>query len=320
MANKGRCISSLDDFRVPTRTTRAAYDAFFFTRGYGTFWGSGSHNEGLIRAVHRIVPRARLRSEFAGASIIDAGAGRYNVVGGDISHFVLYLKLWGCPPGRGALLGYEPVRRQWEKLRKEVQEALPPSMAGRVGSDGEYEVVDRANRTCMVLSQSPLSDRVAAHEMQNMPWASDNTASLEPHFHHDNRADAVKSRRADARLALRHERQRRQRLIRSSSLDVELERRGLPAEVLAFRMDMEAHACTCMCTCMCTRICTCMCTRIQACIQACVRICRCSSSRSMWRVMRRRCCEVRTERLRVQGTGHIDQVRTERLSKGTMHA
>ena len=60
-----RCPATLAEFR--SSAAREAYRAFFFTSGFASFWGANSHNEGLIRAVHKIVPK------LDKLSVVDAG-------------------------------------------------------------------------------------------------------------------------------------------------------------------------------------------------------------------------------------------------------
>ena len=74
-----------------------------------------------------------------------------------------------------------------------------------------------------------------------MPFASDNTASLEAHFHHAQRPEERRKRLADPKLLARYQRERLHRLTRSTTLDLELLRHGLNREVLLLKVDVEGH-------------------------------------------------------------------------------
>lgn len=246
----GNASSFMEQYLAVKPAVRDAYRAFFLTRGYGEFWGSGAHIEGLVRAVHSIAPASALRHEreFAGASFIDAGAGRYNVAGGDISHFMLYLQLWGCPPG-GALFGFEPMERPFLKLADELRKTLAPPLFGREsprGADGArgFEVVRvgrQRNRTCAVLSQAPLSEREADLVLDVKPHAGANTASLEPTYQQLNqRADREMARRSKKHKEA-YEAHRRERIRRSTTIDLQLAQRGLLPRVMILKVDVEGH-------------------------------------------------------------------------------
>ena len=90
-----------------------------------------------------------------------------NNAGGDISHFMLYLKLWGCPK-HGAVVGVEPMRGQWDRLKVELEQSLPAtSTRARNSSERVFEIEHGHNRTCAILTREPLSDRVSNVEEQS---------------------------------------------------------------------------------------------------------------------------------------------------------
>jgi FkbM family methyltransferase len=230
-----RCIDSLKDFNARPWRVRNAYRSFFFTTGYMGFWGAGFHNEGIIRAASAIVPR------LDGMSVLDVGAGRYATVGGDISHFLLSLSLWGCPTGGAAIWGFEPVERQYENLIKDLQGAMPAGMEGRRA--GPTFELWSGGRRCAVLSSQPLSDRVATVVLENMPFAGDNTASLDPHYQHSNQlAQSLGRRRVDKQLQrrVRSMLQRRQQR-NTTTVDSALASIGAPPNVLVMKVDVEGH-------------------------------------------------------------------------------
>ena len=66
---------------------------------------------------------------------------------------------------------------------------MPTSMVGRMDESSRSYRVTRGNRTCMVLSRSPLSERVTDVELANMPFGRQH-CKLEAHFHHAQRPES----------------------------------------------------------------------------------------------------------------------------------
>jgi hypothetical protein len=252
-----RCPASIAEYEKHPREVRDAYRAFFFTEGFSQFWGANSHNEGLVRALHQLVPR------LVGQSVIDAGAGRYNTIGGDISHFILFNELWGSCPGRGGvILGFEPVPRQHKKLSQELNRTFFAQASSGLQREGEwaadrtafatFENTRRGRRRCAHLSAKALSDHIGSLPLANMPFAGDNTASLDDHYHHDS-SPLVKARESSTlkrmsevqqRLYLEQRRRQRQQLMRPTvTLDAQLDElhalEGSNA-VLLFKVDVSA--------------------------------------------------------------------------------
>ena len=256
-----RCPSSLAEFY----SSRAAYRAFFFTHGAGGFWGANAHNEGLVRALHQLVP------ELKGQSVIDVGAGRYNTQGGDISHFMLFHELWGCPSLGGVILGFEPVPRQFKLLAQELNRTsssvkrpakwpmsmLKSSLRTTKAADGHSFSTFDGTRRCAHLSDKALSDRIGNRPLANMPFAGDNTASLDSYFHHEN-SPLVRRRQQQQLAGMSPELQRQQarqqaaqlwsrrqqRMRPTSTLDAQLEELGALAgwnDVLLLKVDVEGH-------------------------------------------------------------------------------
>ena len=109
-------------------------------------------------------------------SLLLRSAGRYNTMGGDISHFMLYQQLWGCP-SNGALLGFEPIPRQWRKLVDEVTKTLATSQRGETSADGNsHSTWSSDHRRCTLLSAKAVSDHIGRLPLINMPYAGDNSA------------------------------------------------------------------------------------------------------------------------------------------------
>ena len=256
-----RCASALHDFEVKSAEVKSANRAYFFTRGYSQFWGAGSHNEGLMRVVHSLVPKLR------GQSVVDVGAGKYATVGGDISHLALYLQLWGCPSAGGLLFGFEPMPRPFEYLASFLNGSAPASMRATRSSPDRFEL-SQARRTCLVLSRLPLSDGAKRSVViENMLFAGDNTASISAHYQSSNAQPEhlpERLRRRFGAAALERQRQRARarphrpsrgrgppedapgdadgrRRTATTTLDEMLAATGAPREVLMMKVDVEGH-------------------------------------------------------------------------------
>ena len=83
-----RCATNTSGLQ--TSATLAAYRAFFLITAYFNFWGSNDHVAKFIASVHSVSEAVHLRG-----SLIDVGAAPYNVIGGDVSHFLVYLRQCG---------------------------------------------------------------------------------------------------------------------------------------------------------------------------------------------------------------------------------
>ena len=178
-----RCATNTSGLQ--TSATLAAYRAFFLTSAYFNFWGSNDHVAKFIEAVHTVSQAAHLHG-----SLIDVGAAPYNVIGGDVSHFLVYLKHWGCSADRGLVLGFEPMAHDYMRLVRAVRQQIAkhtplpgtaPLRLIRVGPT-EHIILDAAGRRCASLRNHPVSDRAGNVSIAPQPNAGSNTASLNPHY------------------------------------------------------------------------------------------------------------------------------------------
>ena len=112
-----RCATSTSGHQASA--TLAAYRAFFLTSAYFQFWGSNDHVTKFIEVVHSVSEAAHVHG-----SLIDVGAAPYNVVGGDVSHLLVYLKQWGCSAGAVHLVGYEPMPHEYMRLVRAVRQEI----------------------------------------------------------------------------------------------------------------------------------------------------------------------------------------------------
>ena len=210
----GACPSTLDEYGRQTARARRAYLHFFLSMGYHHFLGSQSHLQHLIDQVHDAVPVLR------NATLIDVGAGQYNVVGGDISHALHFARTWPCGDVR-AILGFEPVPESFNKLANHANRALGGPARGRNGT---------WSHRCVRLARNAVSSSESVQTVTPQ-WAGGfNTAGLEKHFHGD-------PKRPDHRMHIA----RMSRKVRTVTIDAELARLGLPAEVLILKVDVEGH-------------------------------------------------------------------------------
>ncbi len=199
-----------------TAATRAAYRAFFLTSAYFNFWGSNDHVAKFIEAVHDVAGRIHVQG-----SLIDVGAAPYNVIGGDVSHLLVYLKHWGCSADHGMVIGFEPMEQDYMRLIKAVrQQITSPLRVVRAGRT-EFHILDAAGRPCASLRNHPVSDVPANVTIAPQANAGANTASLNPHY------------QARGWFAPR---------VRAVTLDEELGRLGQAArDVLLLKVDVEGH-------------------------------------------------------------------------------
>ena len=218
-----RCATNTSGLQ--TSATLAAYRAFFFTTAYFNFWGSNDHVAKFIESVHSVSEAVHLRG-----SLIDVGAAPYNVIGGDVSHFLVYLRQWGCSAERGLLMGFEPMQHDYMRLVRAVRQQiakdapLPSTAPLRLvrASPTEHVILDAAGARCASLRNHPVSDRAANVTIAPQPNAGSNTASLNPHY----QDKGVFSGRP----------------VRAVSVDEELARLGqAEGEVLVLKVDVEGH-------------------------------------------------------------------------------
>jgi hypothetical protein len=206
--------------------SRRAHAAFFLT-GRAQFWGSAFHVEYFIDSVKAAADRAAesAPSERSnGTVLVDVGAAPYNVVGGDISHVLTFLKHWDSASG-ATIMGYEPGWAPFERLVTYVTKAsnLPspgPSQPDAHMPTTKSTVFPRAKGRgeWIVLRNAPASDRNMQVSVANQPGAGDNTASLESHY--------------QAGYG-------RTKTVRAVTLDGELRRRGLAShEVLILKVPL----------------------------------------------------------------------------------
>ena len=100
--------------------SRAAHAAFFLT-GRAQFWGSAFHLEYFIDTVKEAADAAEkdvaagCEPQSNGTLLVDVGAAPYNVVGGDISHVLTFLKHWNAGSG-ATILGFEPGNAPFSAL------------------------------------------------------------------------------------------------------------------------------------------------------------------------------------------------------------
>lgn len=133
------------DYRVNPAGSRLAYEAFWNT-GSANFWGASNHIELFMERLRVRAPAVNLSHPI----LIDAGAAPYNTIGGDISHVLAYLRLWGCggagapakealtmhrpihqtPPDSAALImAFEPMKAPFDRLLEYVQKAMPSDLS-----------------------------------------------------------------------------------------------------------------------------------------------------------------------------------------------
>ena len=221
-------LSSLELSSSQAMATRSAAAAFFLT-GRANFWGSAFHIEHFINAVRQAADEAPQEESKNGTVLIDVGAAPYNTVGGDISHLLLFLKLWKQPSG-ATILGFEPGKSPFIRLMAYVREKLQPGQElkvspGTTGAPESEAVVASApphDGEWIVLKNMPASEKVRSVRVANQPFAGDNTASLEPYY--------------QARGGVGG------RTVKTATIDSELRRRGLAnREVLILKVDVEGH-------------------------------------------------------------------------------
>ena len=223
-----RCATNTSGLQ--TSATLAAYRAFFFTTAYFNFWGSNDHVAKFIESVHSVSEAVHLRG-----SLIDVGAAPYNVIGGDVSHFLVYLRQWGCSAERGLLMGFEPMQQDYMRLiravRQQIAKGTPlpgvaPLRLVRAGPT-EHVILDAAGARCASLRNHPVSDRAANLTIAPQPNAGSNTASLNPHY--QDKGFFVGG-------------VQRVTKVRAVSVDDELARLGqAEGEVLVLKVDVEGH-------------------------------------------------------------------------------
>eukprot|EP00967_Tisochrysis_lutea_P054406 scaffold67986_cov37-Tisochrysis_lutea.AAC.2 len=175
MASAARCPRSLEEYRSAPASARSATRAFLLSSAYVSFWGSNNHLRLLIERVHAVTHSVAFSSligrnrslpfERGSFSLIDVGAGQYNSVGGDISHALLYARLWSCDE-LGAILGFEPTEEAFRRLVRLREE----------------EERERGARPCMQLVQKAVGRSVGAGDMAPQAGAGHNTASLDRKF------------------------------------------------------------------------------------------------------------------------------------------
>lgn len=157
--SRASCPRTLGEYAEASPSSRAAFRAFLLTSAYASFWGSNDHLLKLIQRVHSILPVRR------NASLLDVGAGQYNTVGGDISHALLYARLWGCDEVH-SIIGFEPTPKVFLKLSRTAEE----------------ETASSGPRPCLSLRQMAVSHSNGTGGMAPQPGAGSNTASLDTHF------------------------------------------------------------------------------------------------------------------------------------------
>ena len=211
--------------------SRAAHAAFFLT-GRAQFWGSAFHLEFFIDAIKAAADKASSTApaeKTNGTVLVDVGAAPYNVVGGDISHILTYLKNWPAASG-ATIMGFEPGSAPFSRLVQYVGTAVGPEYVKNKESANDahtntpsviFRDAAADNREWIVLRNTPASDRNEKVRIMNQPQAGDNTASLEKHYQSGHGPG---------------------RTVRSVTLDGELRRRGLGGrEVLVLKVDVEGH-------------------------------------------------------------------------------
>ena len=221
---RARCATSTNDLKSPS--TLAAYRAFFLTTAYFNFWGSNGHVTRFIESVHSASEAIHLRG-----SLIDVGAAPYNVIGGDVSHFLVFLRQWGCSAERGLLVAFEPMQPDYMRLvravRQQIAKEAPLPGTARLrlvrAAATEHVILDAAGARCASLRNHPVSDRAANLTIAPQPHAGSNTASLNPHY--QAKGDFISP------VA-----------VRAVSVDGELARLGRGGgEVLVLKVDVEGH-------------------------------------------------------------------------------
>lgn len=185
-----RCPRTRRAYQRASSAERAAYKAFFLTHTYISFWGANGHLQQLIAAAHGVVPHA------PNATLIDVGAAPYNTVGGDVSHFLEFVRRWGCPGNGGngvkAIMGIEPMPASFQRLRKAVHELQglaeehePTADASTKHAATKHAATKHGRRrrpSCQMLLNTAASDREAELPMAAQASAGANTASLDGHF------------------------------------------------------------------------------------------------------------------------------------------
>lgn len=185
-----RCPRTRRAYQRASSAERAAYKAFFLTHTYISFWGANGHLQQLIAAAHEVVPHA------PNATLIDVGAAPYNSVGGDVSHFLEFVRRWGCPgngmAGNGgngvkAIMGIEPMPASFQRLRKAVHELQGLAVEHEPTADASTKHAAtkhgrRRRPSCQMLLNNAASDREAELPMAAQASAGANTASLDGHF------------------------------------------------------------------------------------------------------------------------------------------
>ena len=197
-ANAGTMCASphLSSLELGARagSMRAASAAYFLT-GRAQFWGSAFHLEFFIDAVKAAADKASQAATPAGGAtkpngtvLVDVGAAPYNVVGGDISHILTYLKNWPASSG-ATIMGFEPGAAPFHRLVQYVGTAVGPSYIKSMDRTADEhtktpKVVfrDGQQREWIVLRNVPASDKNEKVRISNQPAAGDNTASLEKHY------------------------------------------------------------------------------------------------------------------------------------------
>ena len=212
--------------------SRAAHAAFFLT-GRAQFWGSAFHLEYFIDTVKEAADAAEkdaaakaAEPQSNGTLLVDVGAAPYNVVGGDISHVLTFLKHWNAGSG-ATIVGFEPGNAPFSRLVDYVTKAVGPKFKVDRTEDAHTRtpsaVIAGANGRgeWIVLRNAPASDVNKQVKMTPQPAAGDNTNSIETHYQ---RQYGVA------------------RTVRAVTLDGELKRRGLAdREVLILKVDVEGH-------------------------------------------------------------------------------
>ena len=214
-------LSSVDLGAERAASVKATAAAFFLT-GRATFWGSAYHVEHFITAVRAAADASPKAPN--GTVLVDVGAAPYNTVGGDISHVLTLMNLWGSSSG-ATIIGFEPGLAPFSRLVAYVSKALGRGAPALREKPGAREAVAKdatGNGEWIVLRNSPASDKRREVTIANQPAAGDNTASLEKHYQWRGMRNA--------------------RTVTAVTLDGELRRRGLAdRELLVLKVDVEGH-------------------------------------------------------------------------------